>query len=147
MEVTKILRCPNTGNKLLFNDADSVVAVEDSPTTYPITDGIVDFCPEVDDRISTSYDRFASGYDAYIAGICFPGRPRPDRRRVAQETVEKPWCAVRQGILGAGKARRANRSRPLTEAQQSLSPKGLPPAGSLRCALRQSRTFLPPIPR
>ena len=46
MEVTEVLKCPRTGNKLRFDDADSVVAVEESSITYPITSGIVDFCPE-----------------------------------------------------------------------------------------------------
>ena len=66
MEVTEVLKCPETGNRLQFDDANSIVAVEDSAITYPIIDGIVDFCPEVKDKISTSYDGFASGYDAYF---------------------------------------------------------------------------------
>jgi len=66
MEVTKVLKCPKTGNKLRFDDANSVVAVENSPITYPIINGIVDFCPEAKDRISRSYDRFASSYDTYF---------------------------------------------------------------------------------
>jgi len=66
MEVTKVLKCPKTGNKLRFDDANSVVVVEESSITYPIIDGIVDFCPDIEDRISASYDGFASGYDAYF---------------------------------------------------------------------------------
>ena len=66
MEVTKVLKCPKTGNKLRFDDANSVVVVEDSPITYPIINGIVDFCPEAKDKISRSYDRFASSYDSYM---------------------------------------------------------------------------------
>ncbi|MDH4238219.1 MAG: methyltransferase domain-containing protein [Phycisphaerae bacterium] len=66
MEVTKVLKCPKTGNKLRFDVANSVVVVEDSPITYPINDGIVDFCPEAEDRISASYDGFASIYDSYM---------------------------------------------------------------------------------
>ncbi|MHC4085145.1 MAG: methyltransferase domain-containing protein [Planctomycetota bacterium] len=66
MEVTEILRCPNTGNKLRFDNTNSVVAVEDSLTTYPIIDGIVDFCPEAQDVVSKSYDGFASRYDSYM---------------------------------------------------------------------------------
>ena len=66
MEATEILKCPKTGNKLRFDDANSVVVVEDSPITYPINDGIVDFCPEAKDVISTSYDGFASSYDSYM---------------------------------------------------------------------------------
>jgi hypothetical protein len=46
MEVTKVLKCPKTGNKLRFDDTDSIVVVEDSPITYPIIGEIVDFCPE-----------------------------------------------------------------------------------------------------
>ena len=66
MEVTEVLKCPKTGNKLRFDDADSVVAVEDSAITYPIIDGIVDFCPETRDTVSASYDGSASSYDAYF---------------------------------------------------------------------------------
>ena len=66
MEFMKVLRCPKTGNKLRFSDADSVVYVENSDITYPIIDGIVDFCPQVRDIVSRSYDKFASRYDEYI---------------------------------------------------------------------------------
>jgi len=66
MEALEVLRCPKTGNKLRFDNSKTVVAVEDSTITYPIIDGIVDFCPEVKDKISRSYDRFAPGYDTYF---------------------------------------------------------------------------------
>ncbi len=66
MEVTEILKCPKTGNKLGFNYADSVVIVENSNTTYPIINGIVDLCPEARDIVSESYDGFASHYDSYM---------------------------------------------------------------------------------
>ena len=72
MEVTEILKCPKTGNKLRFDDANSVVIVEDSPITYPITNGIVDFCPEARDTISKSYDGSASHYDAYMTSSSLP---------------------------------------------------------------------------
>jgi ubiquinone/menaquinone biosynthesis C-methylase UbiE len=66
MKALEVLRCPKTGNKLRFDGDNSVVAVEDSLIMYPINDGIVDFCPEAKDKISRSYDGFASGYDAYF---------------------------------------------------------------------------------
>ena len=66
MEVTEVLKCPKTGNKLRFDDSNSVVVVEDSAITYPIKDGIVDFCPEVRDKVSRCYDGFASSYDTYF---------------------------------------------------------------------------------
>ena len=66
MKLTDILICPRTGNRLRFDDGDSVVHVENSEVTYPIVDGIVDFCPEVRDTVSKAYDAFASRYDAYI---------------------------------------------------------------------------------
>jgi ubiquinone/menaquinone biosynthesis C-methylase UbiE len=66
VELTDILICPSTGSRLRFNDGDSVVRVHGTDVTYPIVDGIVDFCPEVRDTISKSYDAFASRYDAYI---------------------------------------------------------------------------------
>ena len=64
MEPAEILRCPKTGNKLQFSD--SIVSVENSDITYPVIDGIVDFCPQAVDRITKAYDKFAPGYDAYI---------------------------------------------------------------------------------
>ncbi len=66
MELTDILRCPKTGNRLRFESSDSVVYVENSDVTYPITDGIIDFCPQVRDTISASYDAFAPFYDLYM---------------------------------------------------------------------------------
>ena len=66
MKLTDILICPRTGNRLSFDDGDSVVHVENSDVTYPIVDGIVDFCPEVRDTVSIAYDVFASRYDAYM---------------------------------------------------------------------------------
>jgi ubiquinone/menaquinone biosynthesis C-methylase UbiE/uncharacterized protein YbaR (Trm112 family) len=66
MELTDIVRCPKTGNKLRFHDEDSVVRVEHSDVTYPIIDGIVDFCPHARDTVSRSYDAIASRYDAYM---------------------------------------------------------------------------------
>jgi ubiquinone/menaquinone biosynthesis C-methylase UbiE len=65
MELTDILRCPKTGNKLRFHEQESLVLVEDSDVIYPIIDGIVDFCPEARDTVSKSYDAIASRYDAY----------------------------------------------------------------------------------
>lgn len=66
MEALEVLRCPKTGNKLRFDDSDSVVLVEDSAITYPVVDGIVDFCHERRDFVSESYDRFAPSYDSYM---------------------------------------------------------------------------------
>ncbi|MEN6428466.1 MAG: Trm112 family protein [Phycisphaerales bacterium] len=57
MEWTDILRCPRTGAKLRLDEAASVLCAENSDTTYPIVDGIVDFCPETNDRIAAAYDK------------------------------------------------------------------------------------------
>ena len=73
MKLIHILRCPRTGNRLRLGDGDSVVRVHDSNVTYPIVDGIVDFCPEVKDKISRAYDRSSSLYDAYMASGTSPG--------------------------------------------------------------------------
>ena len=59
MELTDILICPKTGNRLRFNDGDSVVRVDGSDVTYPFVDGIVDFCPDVKDKVSKAYDAFS----------------------------------------------------------------------------------------
>jgi ubiquinone/menaquinone biosynthesis C-methylase UbiE len=66
MKLTDILRCPKTHNSLRFEEADSLVRVENSDLTYPVVDGIIDFCPDIRDRVSRSYDRIASCYDTYI---------------------------------------------------------------------------------
>lgn len=55
MELTDILICPRTGSRLRFSDGDSVVRVHGSEVTYPVVDGIVDFCPDVTDRTSKAY--------------------------------------------------------------------------------------------
>lgn len=66
MDWIDILQCPETENGLQFDEAASLVRVERSDVTYPIIDGIVDFCPESDDKVSTSYDKIAWRYDPYI---------------------------------------------------------------------------------
>lgn len=66
MELTEILRCPKTGNRLRFNEVDSVVYVEDCDIVYPIINGIVDFCPQASDAVSVSYDKVAWRYDSHM---------------------------------------------------------------------------------
>jgi SAM-dependent methyltransferase len=66
VEWTDILRCPKTGQSLHFDEAASVLRGEDSDATYPVIDGIVDFCPQVHDRVSASYDKVAARYDPGI---------------------------------------------------------------------------------
>jgi SAM-dependent methyltransferase/uncharacterized protein YbaR (Trm112 family) len=66
VELTDILWCPKTRNRLRYDETASVLRVEGSERIYPIVDGIIDFCPESHDRISASYDRIAGCYDAYM---------------------------------------------------------------------------------
>jgi len=66
MELTDILRCPKTGNKLRFGDEGSTLYAEGTDVTYPVIDGIVDFCGQEQDRISASYDAIASRYDSIL---------------------------------------------------------------------------------
>jgi len=73
VELTNVLICPRTGNRLRFDDDDSVVHVQNSDVTYPIVDGIVDFCPDVKDKISRAYDAFSFLYDAYMTSGVSPG--------------------------------------------------------------------------
>jgi SAM-dependent methyltransferase len=73
VELTDILICPKTGNRLRFDDGDSVVRVSGSDVTYPVADGIVDFCPDVKDTISEAYDAASFGYDAYMTYATSPG--------------------------------------------------------------------------
>lgn len=74
MILTEILQCPKTGNKLLFRSGDSVVRVERSDVTYPVVDGIIDFCPQTSDEISAAYDKIADRYNGILA------RPNVARR-------------------------------------------------------------------
>ncbi len=72
MEWTDLLRCPNTGSGLQFDETASVMRVVGSERTYPVIDGIVDFCPESNDRIATAYDKTAPRYDAYMMSSTVP---------------------------------------------------------------------------
>lgn len=72
MELTDILWCPKTRNRLRFDEAASILRVEHSDVTYPIIDGVVDFCPESHDRIAVSYDKVAVRYDPYITASTVP---------------------------------------------------------------------------
>lgn len=66
MNVAGILRCPKTGNKLRYSREDTIAGVEDSDMTYPVVDGIVDFCGPMRDRVSMAYDKVADRYDAIL---------------------------------------------------------------------------------
>jgi ubiquinone/menaquinone biosynthesis C-methylase UbiE len=74
MKLTDILRCPETGKKLRFNDGDAIVHVEGSDLEYPVVNGIVDFCGRTEDKVSTAYDKVAHRYDALLS------RPNVPRR-------------------------------------------------------------------
>ncbi len=63
MELTDILRCPKTRQPLHLDEAASILRTEGSDVTYPMMDGIVDFCPSAQDRIAASYDKVAVRYD------------------------------------------------------------------------------------
>jgi ubiquinone/menaquinone biosynthesis C-methylase UbiE len=74
LELTEILRCPKTGNKLRFDDGDKIVHVADSDVEYPVVDGIIDFCPEAVDKVSKAYDKVADRYDLILGRPNFPRR-------------------------------------------------------------------------
>jgi len=63
---TDILRCPKTGNRLHLDEKGSTLCAEHADVTYPVIDGIGDFCPEPGDRIATAYDKVVPRYDAYM---------------------------------------------------------------------------------
>ena len=66
MELTDLLRCPKTGQPLHCDEAASILRGEDAHVAYPVFDGIADFCPQVHDRVSASYDKAAARYDPCI---------------------------------------------------------------------------------
>jgi SAM-dependent methyltransferase len=74
VEWTDILRCPKTGNGLQPDEIASVLRVEHADVTYPIVEGVIDFCPASNDRISASYDRMAARYDPYITASSVSAR-------------------------------------------------------------------------
>lgn len=66
MKTWDVLRCPQTGNRLHLDSKDFVVRVENADITYPVTDGIIDFCPQSSDAVSQAYDNCADRYDQHI---------------------------------------------------------------------------------
>ncbi len=66
MDFSDILMCPKSGNRLRFDNNDSIVRVEGCDAVYPVIDGVIDFCGPEPDRISASYNKIAHRYDAYI---------------------------------------------------------------------------------
>lgn len=73
MDTADILRCPKTGSRLRFGEGESVVHVPGRDVTYPVVDGIVDFCPDVKDTVSKAYDAYSSRYDTYMTYATSPG--------------------------------------------------------------------------
>jgi hypothetical protein len=72
VEWTDILRCPETGNRLQFDEPAALLRVEHSDETYTLIDGIIDFCPQAHDRVAASYDRAAPRYDSYMTAATIP---------------------------------------------------------------------------
>lgn len=63
--IEQIMHCPQTGNKLHVEK--DRVSVQNSPVTYPVYNGIIDFIPAVRNEITGSYDQAPSqGYDEMI---------------------------------------------------------------------------------
>jgi SAM-dependent methyltransferase len=61
-----ILICPKTHGRMTIDAANSIARVEGSDLSYPIKDGIIDFLPDTEDRITKAYDSCASSYDNYM---------------------------------------------------------------------------------
>jgi SAM-dependent methyltransferase len=74
VELTDLLRCPKTGQALHFDEAASILRGETSDVTYPVIDGIADFCPSAHDRVSDSYDKVAARYDPGITASTLRAR-------------------------------------------------------------------------
>jgi len=71
MQWQDLLRCPKTTGRVRLARDGSKVLVEHAGLTYPVIDGIIDFCPESRDRISDAYDGVVSRYDACITASTF----------------------------------------------------------------------------
>lgn len=63
MEWIEVLRCPRTGGVLRPDETGAAVRVENSDLAYPVSDGVIDFCPESRDRVAAAYDKVAPRYD------------------------------------------------------------------------------------
>ncbi len=74
MELTDLLRCPRTGQALHFDEAATILRGENPEVTYPVIDGIVDFCPQTQDRVSNAYDKVAARYDPGITASTLGAR-------------------------------------------------------------------------
>lgn len=74
MKLLDILRCPRTGNRLQFEDGSMVVHVEHSDVNYPVIDGILDFYPVSEDKVSRAYDKIAHRYDMLLSRPSIPRR-------------------------------------------------------------------------
>ncbi len=66
MELTDLVQCPNTGRRLQFDHTSQIAHVEGSDIAYPIIDQIIDFMPDTLTKVSMSYDKVASRYDAVL---------------------------------------------------------------------------------
>ncbi len=74
MKWIDILRCPRTGGTLRLDEAGAVVRVENTDVAYSVIDGVIDFRPHSQDRISASYDKVAARYDPYITASTLPSK-------------------------------------------------------------------------
>jgi ubiquinone/menaquinone biosynthesis C-methylase UbiE len=48
--------------------------VAHSDVTYPVIDGIIDFCPKIEDKVSDAYDKVAHRYDKLLSRPSVPRR-------------------------------------------------------------------------
>jgi SAM-dependent methyltransferase len=72
VEWMDILQCPKTGGRLRLDPGASTARVEHLDVTYPIIDGIIDFCPESRDRIGAAYDKAVPRYDSCMRSSTIP---------------------------------------------------------------------------
>jgi ubiquinone/menaquinone biosynthesis C-methylase UbiE len=66
VEWIDLLRCPRTGGRLQLDSDAKTVLVEHSDITYPVIDGMVDFCGSTGNKVSTAYDKVADRYDTIL---------------------------------------------------------------------------------
>ena len=89
--------------------------------TYPVVDGIVDFCPDVKDTVSKAYNACSSLYDAYMASGLSPGMfRRMFDRLVWGETRKRSEFLPSRELSGRSEAIASSPDQYSTSSEKSV---------------------------
>jgi ubiquinone/menaquinone biosynthesis C-methylase UbiE len=68
-QIPDLLVCPKTKKRLFLPERGDLIKTDTRETSYPIVDGIINFCPDATDRITEAYDAVSSQYDAFLTNV------------------------------------------------------------------------------